>query len=326
MSVTYPPRPRRTGVRGFVALLAACTTLQCSRDSGEHAATAASTPQRIVPASATAVDLVAALVPPERVAGFPEQALEYSTLHAGDPRFDRAARFNAYLAEPVLALDPDLVVIDPWQAPETTARLREAGIRVLVVPEIHSWPQARAALEMLAGELDARAAGGALLADLDSRVAALRQHGAAGPKLRALCYSNYGAAGSTAGAETTLDEVMRLAGLSNAVADLGRVGHGGIDFELLLVLDPDVIVTSLPLKMEAGPAGDRGGASAQLLYGEPSLAQLRAVREKRIVSLPAWLFATGSHEIVHAAEELSAQVDALLARLERERATHEAQR
>jgi ABC-type hemin transport system substrate-binding protein len=139
MSVTYPPRPRLTGVRGLAALLAACTTLQCAPQSGAPPARgpAAAAPQRIVPASATAVDLVAALVAPERVAGFPEQALEYSTLHAGDPRFDRAKRFNAYLAEPVLALDPDLVVIDPWQAPETTARLREAGIRVLVVPEIH---------------------------------------------------------------------------------------------------------------------------------------------------------------------------------------------
>jgi ABC-type Fe3+-hydroxamate transport system substrate-binding protein len=143
------------------------------------------------------------------------------------------------------------------------------------------------------------------------------------PKLRALCYSNFGEGGSTAGSETTLDEMMRLAGLTNAAAAIGRVGHGGLDFEQLLELDPDLILCSQPLRMQAGPAGDRGGASEQLLYAEPRLAGLRAVRERRVLSLPAWLFATGSHEIVHAAEELGLRVDEMLARLSREPAAAE---
>jgi ABC-type Fe3+-hydroxamate transport system substrate-binding protein len=98
---------------------------------------------------------VTALIEPARVAGFPEQALEYSVLHDDDPRFAATPRFVAYLAEPVLALEPDLVLIDPWQAPETTARLRAAGVKVVALPEIRGWSEARSALELAARELHA---------------------------------------------------------------------------------------------------------------------------------------------------------------------------
>ncbi|NUP96394.1 MAG: ABC transporter substrate-binding protein, partial [Planctomycetaceae bacterium] len=107
-------------------------------------------PQRIVATSATAVDIVAALVDPDRIAGFPVQALEYSSLHDEPPQFASIRQFEAYLAEPVLALRPDLVVIDPWQAPETSQRLREAGVSVLALPEVRGLEDAFEALRTVA--------------------------------------------------------------------------------------------------------------------------------------------------------------------------------
>ncbi len=272
---------------------------------------------RVVPASATAVDLTAALLEPGRIAGFPEQALEYSTLHAGDEAFAEHPRFFAWLAEPVLALAPDVVVVNPWQAKDTNERLSEAGICVLELPEIASWADARAALLWLGGALgeDQRAA--ALVVELDARVERLRERARArdGARPRALCYSNFGSAGWTAGARTTVHEMMTLAGLENVAATSGREGHVGLTFEQLLLHDPDLILVSRPLAQGAAHAGDRGGASERLLRSEASLAGLRAVREDRIVSLPAWLYAAASHELVSGAEVLADEVDALLARL-----------
>ena len=109
--------------------------------------------------------------------------------------------------------------------------------------------------------------------------------------------------------------MLQLVGLRNAAAEAGREGHATISFEELLRLDPDLILVSRPLQMEEGSAGDRGGASERLLLSESSLAGLRAVRERRIVSLPAWLYATASHEIVSGAEALALSVDELLGRL-----------
>ena len=288
-----------------------------------HREAGALPPRRIVPASATAVDLVTALVAPERVAGFPVQALEYSTLHGssdGLGAFAQHPRFEAWLAEPVLMLQPDLVVVDPWQAVDTNARLAEAGVRVHRLGEVANLEDALAQLERLAAVLGAEARAAELSAELERRVARLAERTAARPPragsrgpISAMCYSNFGAAGWSAGGNTTIDEVMRLAGCINLLATTGREGHVQVDFEELLVLDPEVIVVSLPLAMGTGPAGDRGGASEKLLRTEPALAGLRAVRGERIARLPAWLYATGSHELVTAAEALADELDRLSA-------------
>lgn len=291
-------------------LLPACSRVEPNAPRGPGPAT------RVIPASATAVDFVHALIEPQRVAAVPSQALEYSTIHDEPLAWSGVARFDAYLAEQVLALHPDLVLVDPWQAPETTARLREFGVRVVLLPEIATWEQARAALLGLARELQAEDRARPLLAELDRRVSGLRERALKRPPLRVLCYSNFGGAGSTAGANTTLDSVCRMLGLTNVIAERGQRGHVGLTFEDLLQLDPDLVLVSRPLKMAAGAAGDRGGASERLLYSEPALANLRAVREKRIVALPAWLFATGSHELVSAAEALERELEPLLATLE----------
>lgn len=311
-----PPRRRACGaLRSLLAFAALACAAACERTSSS-APLPDSEPRRIVPASATAVDLITELVEPARIAALPAQAAEYSRLVALEGALAGTPRFEAYLAEPVLAQRPDLVVVDPWQAPDTTARLRRAGVAVFALPEIHTWEAARAALLQLGGVLRAPARAEELAGELDRRVARLTERAAARAGLRALCYSNFGASGWSAGSQTSVHEILRLAGLRNAVAEAGRIGHVGLGFEALLVLDPDVIVVSRPLAMPAGAAGDRGGASEAVLTAEPSLAGLRAVREQRIVSLPAWLYATGSHEMVRAAEVLAAEVDALQRRLE----------
>ena len=273
-------------------------------------------PRRVVPASATAVDVVAALLEPERVAGFPEQALEYSSLHELPEGWDELPRFRVFHAEPVLHLLPDLVVVDPWGAPDTNRRIQQAGVPLLHLPKVKTWDDARSTL-LLAGRVfgvEARAE--ELAAELDGRVEALMAGGAERGGLRAMTYSNFGSVGMSAGADTTMHIQMSLCGLVNAAAEDGKRGHFQISFERLLVIDPDLILVSRPLSQPAGPSGDRGGASESILLNESTLADLRAVRERRIVSLPAWLFATESHELVSGAEALAREVDALLARPE----------
>lgn len=302
--------PARAG-----AALAAALLASACEPAPRPPATAPAAAQRIVPASATALDFAAALVGLERIAGVPEQALEYSLVWEREAAaVARLPRFDAYLAEPVLAVRPDVVVADPWQAPDTTARLREAGVAVITLSPVATYADARANLERLGAALAREDVARARIAELDARVAALES--AQGPRrsLRALAYANFGAAGSTAGAGTTIGEVFRLAGLRNAAAEAGRRGHGALSFEELIALDPDLIVTSRPLSMGEKGAGDRGGASERVLLHEPSLAGLAAVRARRVIALPARLYATGSHELVAAAEALAAEVDRLFER------------
>jgi ABC-type Fe3+-hydroxamate transport system substrate-binding protein len=129
-------------------------------------------------------------------------------------------------------------------------------------------------------------------------------------------YANFGTQGFSAGSGTTIDTAIRLAGLRNALAEEGVTGHQQINFEALLVLDPDAIVLSQPLATEEAHTGDRGGAAERILLGESSLAELRAVRSRAFLRLDAGLYASASHGIVRAAEELQRQAVALAAALE----------
>ena len=76
------------------ACLLALATSACSRVD-EASAVAVGRPERIVAASATAVDVVVALAGLERMVGVPEQALEYSVLHEGRPEPRAIVRFEA---------------------------------------------------------------------------------------------------------------------------------------------------------------------------------------------------------------------------------------
>jgi len=277
--------------------------------------------QRVLPASSSVVDFLVALAPPERFAGLPEQALEYASLpggaSSGSPArqaWESVPRFSAFLAENVIALRPDLVLAEPWQARDTLARLESAGIESVVLPEVRGWEDARATLisvgELLA--LEQRAA--ELVGELDARVERLRSREGPRRNLRVLCYSNFGSSGWSAGEQTTIHAQIELAGMRNALAETGRTGHVQVSFEDLITLDPDLLLVMQPLRQGEGTQGDRGGASAELLRGEPSLRGLRAVRGERIVALPPRLFATASHELVSGAEFLATAIDELLRR------------
>jgi ABC-type Fe3+-hydroxamate transport system substrate-binding protein len=304
-------RGRAVGfVLGVALLLASChrAETQPREPTALANAAVAGRPQRIVPSTARALEFTAALVGPERVAGLPKQGFEYATLGADEERFAQLPRFYAYRAEDILALKPDLVLGDPWQPGDTDQRLLEAGVRVVRLPATVTWRDAAQVLDQLGKLLGESERATALIADLERRVTALEQTAGRRSGLRALPYSNFGSEGFSAGAGTTVDEVLRLAGLTNACSERD---HVKMNFEQLLVIDPDLIVVGAPLRAEHGHAGDKGGASREVLLAEPRLASLRAVREKRIVELPPGLYACASHLVVEAAEVLAQRVDEL---------------
>lgn len=264
-------------------------------------------PERVLLANAAAVDMVTLLVGSERLAAIPEQAFRYSRLADAPAGFEDVATFTRFDAETVLSFEPDLVVCDPWATVETVARLRELGVAVLTVPQVTRLDDVLATLRVLGEVLGAEDAAERIHADVSARVAELRRRAGARAGLTALSYSNAGAGGWSAGAETTNHELMELAGLTNLTAVAGRVDHVRISFEELIAHDPDFIVVG-----DVRPGAEEG-ASAEFLYNEPALADLRAVRERRVLIVPTRLFAASSQELVSGAEALAAAVDGWLA-------------
>ena len=267
-------------------------------------AAALSTPAtRVLPANAGAVDLVTALIGPERIAALPAAADSYSRLAQEPAGFEGLPRFEGFEIETLLALRPDLVVVDAWQGAETVERLRERGVAVFVCPEARHWEEVLAGARLVAQALHAEPRAEELLRDLEGRRARLRERARARHGLRVLSYSNLGTSGWIAGAGTTADVLFELAGVANAASEFE--GHVEIDLERLLALDPDILV--VPSR-----ADEYEGAPTREFLLDASVLEssLGAVRERRIVALPPRLFSTSSIELMAGAERLADALEA----------------
>lgn len=261
-------------------------------------------PLRVLPVTSAAVDIVVALLPPERIAALPRAALFWSGLAGDSESWAEHPILQGFSGEEVLTLAPDLVIAASWSDPAAVGSIREADIPVLVLPDAESWEELVGTVDLLGRALGREEQASALIASLEERKSALAR--ASRPRWRVLPYSNFGAGGRTSGGGTTLDLVIELAGLENAAALAGIARHGTVDLEQVLAIDPDLFLTA------TGNDGVDPGAS--FLRSEEVLAGLRAIAQDRIVVLPAELFSTSSHHVLDAAEELARQVDALVAR------------
>ena len=99
-------------------------------------------------------------------------------------------------------------------------------------------------------------------------------------------------------------KILLAAGLKNAAAEGGIKGHVKITSEQVIQLDPDVILIG------AGYERDRG--FRQSLESDAQLSTLKAIKEKRIIEVPARSVLTVSHHVADAVETLVEAVNRLL--------------
>ena len=157
-------------------------------------------------------------------------------------------------------------------------------------------------IDLILASLQLLQRGDAIALDLRARLKLLRADKSRS-HLRVLTYTNLGSGVWTTGAGSSPHLFIELAGMQNAGAEGAREMDYLIDFERLLVLDPDILIV----------AGSVSGLtpSLEFLRKDELLNNLKAVRNKHIVVLPSKLFSANSQHLLTAAEILSAAVDAL---------------
>lgn len=257
--------------------------------------------RRALPGTAAALDFLVDLVGPERLAAVPFTARDYANAELPAATWDRLPVFRNFHGEELLPLRPDLVLTHGYQRAEATQILSRAGIPVVRLPDLRDFEGLLGVIEVLGRVLGEEPRAGALRADLERRRAALAADSAL-REVRALTYLDFGTGGWTAGSGTSGDLLLRLAGLRNAAAEAGLAGNVELDHERLMRIDPDLFVLRAPVQGE-----EQAGPTLALLRSSPNLARLSAVREERIVILPARHFAAESHRLLDAAELLHAE-------------------
>lgn len=281
----------------MLMVLAACSPAGSEGSKGPQGSEAGGL--RVLAANASAFDLLADLLPREQIAAIPATALEWSPLPGGRTAWEDFPVLPRLEGELILSLDPDILIVSSWSESAPIEIARQAGIQILELEDASSWPRLVDNIRLVGSAVDAGVKAEELIASLESRREALAdsEH----PPLRILPYSNFGAGGRTSGGRTTIDLIIQLAGHRNAASEAGLTGHPDLDLEQVLTLDPDAFLTS------TGRDGVHPGSA--FLRGEPVLEGLRALQTDAILELQAELYATASHRVIDAAEELAELVN-----------------
>jgi iron complex transport system substrate-binding protein len=264
--------------------------------------TIAARPQRIVSLTLTTDEILLGLIDPQRLLAV--------TAFATDPAISNAAAAAARVpnkldvnVETILSLSPDLVFVADWTDSGPVRQMREAGVPVYLMTSgvtIASIEGKIARCALLTGDA---ARGRAMVAGMETRLAAIDQEVAKLAPSRRLRALDYAAWGSAQGRGSSWDEMLRRAGLVDAVADFSSDSWGQVPLsrEKILELDPDVLV--LPGWVYGNPRG--ADAFFTQVTRDPALKRLRAVRTGRVYQMPERLKSTTSQYIVDAVEWLA---------------------
>ena len=260
-------------------------------------------PKRIVSTALAVDEYLVNLVPTKNILGV--------TAISADPGISNVAgktdaietKFETVTAEQVLALNPDLVIIPSYVNPEVLDQLDSAGITTFQVVDDSSFEGILKTVETLGKIVNAQQKANELVADIQKRIDTLKENAEKkADKPRVLYYTEYS---SSVTDNTTIGEMINLAGGINVVTEAGIVGEAYPDYpdiskEVLVELKPDVIFTT------AWGAGEGEPAFVTDWKNDPALKDVPAIKNNKIYVLDSANVTTASHYVIEGAEEMAA--------------------
>ncbi len=259
-------------------------------------------PEAIVSLSLFSDEVLIGLGAEDRFLGVSGLALDpvYSNVANAAARIGTNIEFNV---EQIISLFPDVVFVADWSDEDRVSQLREAGIAVYRTRTALTVPDIQEEIRVIARIMGEVESGEAIIADMDARITSLEETTAIIPDEERLSGIEYNTWGTSSGVNTTWNEVMTLAGIRNAVAQLEEDDFGMVPMskELVIDLDPDIIF--LPGFIWGDD--DAAEAFADQVLSDPAFRGLQAIESEQVHMIPERLKGTYSQFLVDAAEYLA---------------------
>ncbi len=275
--------------------------LTVTDDAGSQV-TIAAKPARIVSLTMFTDEVLLELVEPARILAV--------TTFASDPAIsnvvEKAKAVPQKLAmnvEILVAMKPDLLFVANWTEADKVKQLRDAGIPVYLTGTGVTVAQVKEKIARVGELVGEPAKAKKLIAAMDARLAAVARRLEKVPADKRLSVVDYTVWGAAQGKGSSWDEIVRRAGLVNAVADIAADEWGQVPLskESLLEIDPDLLV--LPGWTYDDPKGAE--AFFAKTTTDPVLKALSAVKNGRAVMMPESLKTATSQYLVDAVEWLA---------------------
>ena len=252
-------------------------------------AAAGAKPSRIASLNLAADEVLAEILPLERLVGVTALVDEKGTSNALGrvPAF--VPRFPKADLERLLSVRPDLVIVSEYTDADFLKLLEQSGVRHHRMKGLASLRGIRLAVLDLGEAVGEPEGARRLVARFDATLAALeaRLRGVARPRVL------YWAGGLTAGGGTAIGALVECGGGTNVGAQMGLVGIEPVGAERAYAAAPDRILVG------------EGWESAEALRRHPLLSKLAAIREGRLVTMPTELLVALNHHSAEACWDLA---------------------
>jgi len=241
--------------------------------------------QRIVSVTLAGDEMLLDLVEPSRIAAlstFPDDPFYSNVVEQArvvEPRVQASA-------EPVLALNPDLVIYASYNNPEFVSLIERAGVATFRLEDFDSLDQILDNYHQLARRVGEGQKSGRRIEAVRMDLEQLLRKTSQLPRPSLLYYDH----GWIAGAGTVQDEMIRIAGGENYALRHGIEGTRQMSSEALQAWTPDVIVIVGNETRRLEPS--------EVSVIAPPLANLPAAREGRTWEVPSRILTAASHYAV----------------------------
>jgi iron complex transport system substrate-binding protein len=178
-------------------------------------------PRRIVSLTLPTDEILLSLIAKSRLIAVTTFAADRAVSNVAELSADIPHKL-AMNVEAIVSLQADLVLVAPWSDPGPVQQLRNAGVPVFMMASgitVRSIQEKIEKLSRISGELEK---GREIVAQMDARLAAVSKKLSRLPMENRVRVLDYGIAGSAQGRGSSWDEIVRLAGLIDAVADSNR--------------------------------------------------------------------------------------------------------
>ncbi|MFQ5779817.1 MAG: ABC transporter substrate-binding protein [Nitrospiria bacterium] len=252
-------------------------------------------PQRIVSLTLGTDEILLSLVDPKRILAVTRFAADPAISNVAEAARAIPNKISQAGAEQVVALAPDMVLAASYTSADVVKQLTDVGLPLVRLELFSSIEGIKENIRAVGLAVGAPERAEEIIAKMDRRLRNLSEPVSTIEDRPAVL--SYGPDGSTAGRETTFDEMVARAGGRNLAAEAGLIGHRKISLETVVTLDPEVIILSA-WQPEA-PNFEH------LLLTHPALKGVSAVKEKRVYVIPERQLTTVSQYIVDGTEALA---------------------
>jgi iron complex transport system substrate-binding protein len=250
-------------------------------DAGSFEMTIASEPKRIISLTLGSDEMLLGLLDKSRIAALTKYADDVGISNVSAEAAGVTERVAAEEIENIIALNPDLVVLDTWADPKNVKQMRDAGITVYTFKTPSNIDEQKAVISELASLTGADEKGreiidwmDAKLKEVEIRLSGLRTE-------EKLTIMDYGEMGSS-GKGTNVDDIETRAGLVNAVAKAGMEGWLTVSKEKMIEMNPDIIL--LPSWFYDQKNSLQG--MIDTLKNDKSLQTVKAISGNKLISVP----------------------------------------